>query len=47
MNEYTFIINVYAGFALGKPLIEKELVLEFARFNQEILARFSFDRKTR
>ena len=43
----TVVVNVLAGLALGKPLIEKEAVLEFARFNQEILARFSFDRKTR
>jgi hypothetical protein len=43
----TVMVNVLAGSALGKPLIEKELVLEFARFNQEILVRFSFDGKTR
>ena len=41
----TIIVNVLAGLALGKPLIEKEAVLEFARFDQNILARFLFDRK--
>lgn len=43
----TVIITVYAGLALGKPQIEKELVLEYARFSQEIFARFLFDRKAR
>jgi hypothetical protein len=43
----TVIINIYAGLAIGKPHIERELVLEYARSGQKILAGFLFDKKTR
>jgi phospholipid/cholesterol/gamma-HCH transport system ATP-binding protein len=33
-------INILAGLAQGKPQIEIESVMEFARFNQEPIARF-------
>ena len=33
-------INILAGLAQGKPQIEIESVMEFARFNQGEIARF-------
>ena len=33
-------INILAGLAQGKPQIEIESVMEFARFNQKSIARF-------
>jgi len=35
--------SVLAGLAQGKPQIEIESVMEFARFNQKEIARFKFD----
>jgi phospholipid/cholesterol/gamma-HCH transport system ATP-binding protein len=39
-GEQRVEINILAGLAQGKPQIEIESVMEFARFNQEPIARF-------
>jgi phospholipid/cholesterol/gamma-HCH transport system ATP-binding protein len=39
-DEERVEINILAGLAQGKPQIEIESVMEFARFNQEPIARF-------
>jgi hypothetical protein len=40
-NPENSVVSVLAGLAQGKPQIEIESVMEFARFNQKEIARFS------
>jgi phospholipid/cholesterol/gamma-HCH transport system ATP-binding protein len=42
--EGSFEFNILAGLAQGKPQIEIESVMEFARFNQTPIARFQCER---
>jgi phospholipid/cholesterol/gamma-HCH transport system ATP-binding protein len=42
--EDSFEFNILAGLAQGKPQIEIESVMEFARFNQTPIARFQCER---
>jgi phospholipid/cholesterol/gamma-HCH transport system ATP-binding protein len=42
--EDSFEFNILAGLAQGKPQIEIESVMEFARFNQKPIARFQCER---
>ena len=42
--EDGFEFNILAGLAQGKPQIEIESVMEFARFNQKPIARFQCKR---
>jgi hypothetical protein len=42
--EGFFEFNILAGLAQGKPQIEIESVMEFARFNQIPIARFQCER---
>ena len=43
-NEDWFEFDILAGLAQGKPQIEIESVMEFARFNQKPIARFQCER---
>jgi phospholipid/cholesterol/gamma-HCH transport system ATP-binding protein len=43
-TEDFFEFNILAGLAQGKPQIEIESVMEFARFNQKPIARFQCER---
>ena len=43
-DENHFEFNIQAGLAQGKPQIEIESVMEFARFNQTPIARFQCER---
>ena len=36
-------ITIFAGLAQGKPFVEMESVIEFAKFRQEEIARFQCD----
>ena len=42
-NSKSIEFSVLAGLAQGKPQIEIESVMEFARFNQKEIARFKFE----
>ncbi len=42
--EDGFEFSILAGLAQGKPQIEIESVMEFARFNQKPIARFQCKR---
>ena len=42
--ENYFEFKILAGLAQGKPQIEIESVMEFARFNQTPIARFQCER---
>ena len=42
--EDSFEFSILAGLAQGKPQIEIESVMEFARFNQIPIARFQCER---
>ncbi|MGD2187053.1 MAG: ATP-binding cassette domain-containing protein [Desulfobacterales bacterium] len=43
-SDDCFEFNILAGLAQGKPQIEIESVMEFARFNQKPIARFQCER---
>ena len=43
-SEESVEFSVLAGLAQGKPQIEIESVMEFARFNQKEIARFTCSR---